>query len=250
MILHRRAGPLPSMTLAACLLAGPALAGPAADVPTPAFEQGDSALGLKFGTARLRDRTRDAGLELSLGHAFTSRWYSELKGLWAKPPGQGQGFDAWAWENKFLLLQSASSPLDLALKFEIARPKDRSAGYGLAWGPQLQARLNEHLQANLNLEFSKSVRTAQGGPTELGYSRQLRHDWRQDAEFGLQGLGELGPWRDWAPAARQAHVAGPALFGSLKLNEHQTINVNGAWLFGLGQGAPRHTLRLAAELAF
>ena len=114
----------------------------------------------------------------------------------------------------------------------------------------MQAWLNPHLQANLNLQFSKAVRTAQGAAAELGYSWQLKHDWRPEAEFGLQGLGEPGPWRHWAPAAQQAHLAGPALFGSLRLSEQQAINLNGAWLFGLGQGAPRHTLRLAAELPF
>ena len=227
-----------------------AWAGSAADVPTPGFEPGNGAVGLKTGRARLRDGGRDGEREFSVGYAFSSRWYSEVKGLWAKPTGQRQDFDAWAWENKFLLTEAGKSAVDLALSVEIARPQDRSAGYGLSWGPQLQARLNRHLQANLNLQFSKALRTAQGGPTELSYSWQLKHDWRSEAEFGLQGLGELGSWRHWAPTARQAHLAGPALFGSLRLSDQQAINLNGAWLFGLGQGAPRHTLRLAAELAF
>ena len=250
MTLSRCTVPLAAWPVLLLLAADAALAGSAADVPTPVFEQGEASAGLKFGQARLRNRSRDAEGELSVGYALTSHWYSELKGLWAKAPGQRHDFDAWAWENKFLLTKADASAFDLALSVEVARPQDRSAGYGLSWGPQLQGRLNEHLQANLNLQFSKAVRTSQAGPTELSYSWQLKHDWRPEAEFGLQGLGELGPWRDWSAAARQAHVAGPALFGSVKLNEKQAINLNGAWLFGLGLGAPRHTLRVAAELAF
>ena len=246
----RWAAPLAAWTCLACWVAPTAWAGSAADVPTPVFEQGAGALGIKLGRARLRAGGRDAETELSAGFAFSRHWYTEVKGLWAKPPGQRQDFDAWAWENKFLLTEAGKSAFDLALKIEIARPQDRSAGYSLSWGPQLQTRLNPHLQANLNLQFSQAVRTAQGGPTELSYSWQLKHDWRPDVEFGLQGLGELGAWRRWAPAAQQAHLAGPALFGSLKLSQQQAINLNGAWLFGLGQGAPRHTLRVAAELPF
>ena len=191
----RWAAPLAAWTCLACWVAPTAWAGSAADVPTPVFEQGAGALGLKLGRARLRAGGLDAEAELSAGFAFSRHWYTEVKGLWAKPPGQRQDFDAWAWENKFLLTEAGKSAFDLALKIEIARPLDRSAGYSLSWGPQLQTRLNPHLQANLNLQFSQAVRTAQGGPTELSYSWQLKHDWRPDVEFGLQGLGELGAWR-------------------------------------------------------
>lgn len=158
---------LASLTCMASLASPTAWAGSAADVATPVFEQASGALGLKLGWARLRAGGRDAEAEFSAGYAFSSRWYTEVKGLWAKPPGQRQDFDAWAWENKFLLTEAGKSSVDLAVKIEIERPQDRSAGYGLSWGPQLQTRLNRHLQANLNLQFSKAVRTSQGGPTEL-----------------------------------------------------------------------------------
>jgi hypothetical protein len=168
----------------------------------------------------------------------------------AQGAGERHGFDAWEWENKFQLTETGKYPVDLGLLLEIERPKDRSEGYEVRWGPLLQADLGSSVQANLNLLFEKHVRASNAGPAELGYQWQLKYRWRPAFEFGLQGFGDVGPWRDWEPHADQPHGAGPAIFGRIKAGDHQTIRYNAALLFGMTDGAPRNTFRMQAEYEF
>ena len=63
----------------------------------------------------------------------------------------------------------------------------------------------------------------------------------------MQGFGNMGPWNDWAPSREQSHIAGPALFGRVKVGDHQTIKYNAGVLFGINHAAPKHTRRAQAE---
>jgi hypothetical protein len=173
-----------------------------------------------------------------------------LYAVWHKNPGERHGFDAFEWENKFQLTETGKYPVDVGLLIEIERPKDRSEGYELRWGPLLQADLTPTLQANLNLLIAKTFRASEPGRAELGYQWQLKYRWRPALEFGLQGFGEVGPWNHWEAHAEQPHIAGPAVFGRVKVGDHQHIKYNAGLLFGLGDAAPRNTFRLQAEYEF
>ena len=140
--------------------------------------------------------------------------------------------------------------MDIGLLFEIERPKDRSEGYEIRWGPLLQTDLTPELQANLNLLFEKHIRSSQAGKAELGYQWQLKYRWKPSLEFGLQGFGDVGPWNEWEPRSEQPHVAGPAIFGRVKVGDRQAIKYNAGLLFGLTHGSPRNTFRLQAEYEF
>lgn len=243
-----RAGATAALALLTCL---PALAGPADYVFTPTVEEGEREIDFKAGAARLRD---DAGSEsassLGLGWGATNWWFTEFYAKWHREPGEAHGFDAWEWENKFQLTETGRWPVDLGLILEIERPKERSEGYEFRWGPLLQAEFGPSVQANFNLLLEKHVRTTEPSATELGYQWQLKYRWRPALEWGAQGFGEVGPWRDWAPSSEQAHIAGPALFGRVRVGERQFVRYNAALLFGLNDAAPRHTVRLQAEYEF
>ena len=47
--------------------------------------------------------------------------------------------------------------------------------------------------------------------TRLSYQWQLRRRWQPGLAYGLQGFGEVGPWRNWLAADRQSHRAGPMI---------------------------------------
>lgn len=234
----------------AFLASSPALAGPADYVHSPIVEEGEKEIDFKAGTARLRDGTRATEYSLGLGWGATSWWFTELYAKWHKEPGESHGFDAWEWENKFQLTEHGKYPVDVGFLLEIERPKDRSEGYEYRWGPLLQADLPHQLQANLNLLVEKHVRAPAAGKAELGYEWQLKYRWRPAFEYGVQGFGDVGPWNHWEPHAEQPHIAGPAIFGKIKVGEHHAINYNAGVLFGLTDGAPRHTVRLQAEYEF
>ena len=245
-----RAGALAALALTIQTLPTAASAGPADYVSSPIVEEGEREIDLKLGSAKFRDGTRETQQSIGLGLGVNSWWFTELYALWHKVPGERHGFDAWEWENKFQLTETGKYPVDVGLLLEIERPKDRSEGYEVRWGPLLQSDLSSHVQANLNLLFEKHVRASAAGPAELGYQWQLKYRWRPEFEFGLQGFGDVGPWNDWEPHADQPHSAGPAVFGRIKVGDRQTIRYNAAWLLGMTDGAPRNTVRFQAEYEF
>lgn len=234
----------------ACLTAAPAFAGPSDYVKSPIVEEGEKEIDFKAGTAKLRDGTRETAYSLGVGWGATSWWFTELYAKWHKEPGESHGFDAWEWENKFQLTEHGKYPVDIGFLLEIERPRDRSEGYELRWGPLLQADLASQVQANLNLLIEKHVRAAAAGKAELGYEWQVKYRWRPSFEFGLQGFGDVGPWNHWEPHSEQPHIAGPAIFGKVKVGNTQVIKYNAGLLFGLTDGAPKHTFRMQAEYEF
>ncbi len=226
------------------------MAGASDYVITPIVEQGEREIDFKAGTAKLRDGTRANKESLGFGWGATSWWFTELYAVWHKEPGERHGFDAWEWENKFQLTETGRYPVDVGFLFEIERPKDRSEGYELRWGPLLQTEFGSRVQANLNLLLEKHVRASQPSRAELGYQWQVKYRWQPSLEFGAQGFGALGPWRDGSPSSEQSHIAGPAVFGRIRVGERQVVKYNAGLLFGLNDGAPRNTFRLQAEYEF
>ena len=65
--------------------------------------------------------------------------------------------------------------------------------------------------------------------------------------YGVQGMGELGKWNDWARRDDQEHKVGPAIFGRLKTADGQRVNYNAGLLFGLTDATPDYTLRFKLE---
>jgi hypothetical protein len=179
-----------------------------------------------------------------------SRWFTEFYAKWHKEPGERHDFDAWEWENRFQLTETGRYPVDVGFLLEIERPKDRSEGYEYRWGPLLQMDLGTSYVANLNFLVEKHVRAENGGPAEAGYQWQLRYRWRPAFEFGMQGFGEFGPLRHFESTTDQSHVAGPMMYGVLKVAQKQVIKYNAGLLFGLTNGSPRNQLRLQAEYEF
>ncbi len=246
----RRAGALFAFACLSNFVNTAADAGPSDYVFTPLVEEGEREIDLKAGTSKFRDATRANQESLGLGYGATSWWFTELYAIWHKEPGERHGFDAWEWENKFQLTETGKYPVDVGFVLEIERPKNRSEGYELKWGPLLQTDFGRDLQGNLNLLLQKHVRAETAGKAELGYQWQLKYRWRPQFEYGVQGFGSLGPWNDWESSSAQSHVVGPAIFGRVRVAERQAIKYNAAWLFGIGSGSPRNTLRMQAEYEF
>jgi hypothetical protein len=245
-----RAGALVALATSLMSLPHAVLAGPADYVFTPAVEYGEREVDFKFGAAKNRDGTIENATSLGLGFGVTERWFTEFYAKWHKEPGETSGFDAWEWENKFQLTETGRYPVDIGLIVEIERPKDRREGYELRWGPLFQTDITDKVQANFNVLFEKHYRAEEAGPAELGYQWQLKYRWKPEFEYGLQGFGDVGPWDHWEPKSEQPHIAGPAIFGKFRVGQKQVVKYNAAVLFGLTEGAPRHTFRMQAEYEF
>lgn len=245
-----RAGVLLALATSSVYAPQPAIAGPADDVLSPLVVEGEREAEFKAGSAKLPDGKRESKYSASLGLGVTSWWFTEVAAIWHKQPDQRQSFDAWEWENRFQLTETGKYPVDIGFLFEIERPRDRREGYEYRWGPLFQADLAPDVQANLNLLLEKHIRTPTAEKAELGYQWQLKYRWRPEFEFGVQGFGNVGPWSHWEAGSKQSHIAGPAVFGRVKLGGRQVIKYNAGVLFGLTDGSPRNTLRLQAEYEF
>ena len=140
--------------------------------------------------------------------------------------------------------------MDVGLVVEVERPNDQSEGWEVNFGPLFQAEFTPRLAANLNLLFTRNYRSTTPSPMSMNYQWQLRYRWTPQLEWGAQGFGSLGPWRDWIAADQQEHKAGPAAFGKLRLGAHHAMNYNAAWLLASNRNTPRNTARLQIEYEY
>ena len=134
-----------------CLFAGvSAVAGPNDYIRTPTVEYGEREIDFKSGYQRNRDGSSESAT--SIGYGFTPKtwWFTEFYAKYAKPPGESQSFDAWEWENRFQLTETGKYPVDVGFLLEIERPKDRTEGYEITYGPMFQAEWGK-IQGNFNI---------------------------------------------------------------------------------------------------
>ena len=237
--------------LALCPLILPAFvhAGPNAYVYTPIVEEGEKEIDFKWGIEKHRDGGSGTATSIGFGWGATAWWFTELYGKWHRPVGERTSFDAWEWENKFQLTPTGKYPVDVGFLLEIERPKDRSEGYELTYGPLFQSEWGA-VQGNFNLLWERHVRATAAFETELKYQAQLKSRASERVEWGAQAFGELGRWNHWSASSQQEHQVGPALFGKVKVGHHQAIKYNAAFLFGLTDASPRRALRVQAEYEF
>ena len=180
---------------------------------------------------------------------MTQRWFTEIYQKYERTGDEGMHVDAWEWENKFQLTETGEYPIDAGFIVEIERPKDRSEGYEVRFGPLFQTEMGK-FQLNGNLLFERHYRAQTQERTELGYQWQIKYRWQQQFEFGLQGFGEVGKWNQWDSAEQRSHRTGPAVFGKIPLGNRQAIRYNAAWLLGASTSAHTQTFRMQVEYEF
>ena len=85
---------------------------------------------------------------------------------------------------------------------------------------------------------------------KLGYQWQVRYHRKRLFEPGLQGFGDLGQWNHWDPKREQSHRFGPAVFGTIVLDDRRAFEYNLAYLFETTNARQQNTIRLQAVFAF
>jgi hypothetical protein len=234
--------------LAAVVSSTLAHAGPDDYVVMPTVEYGEREIELRIGAVSADDgEPRASAASIAFGYGVTPWWATEIYGKWHRDGSTS--FDAIEWENRFQLTEPGQYFVDVGFLVEIERPRDRAEGYELRIGPLLQKDVGP-VQTNFNVLLERHYRSSEPAVTELGYQWQVKYRWREAFEFGAQGFGEVGKWNDWASARAQEHIAGPAIFGKLKLGGRHAIKYDAAVLFKLSDAAPRQTWRAQIEYEF
>ena len=225
------------------------LADPADYVFTPYTDIGKWQLAYGLGTEHDRDGSRETQQVLSIGGAPVARWYTSVYAAWAAEDGGRFEPDEWSWTNHVQLTQPGTGPVDVGLLCELSRPHDRAEGrLGVTCGPTLQMDTDD-LQVNVNPLLSRHIAADEPEKLALGYQWQVKGLVARGVELGAQGFGSVGTWNHWSPASQQQHLIGPAIF--LKTSAFGgATRLDAAWLFGVGDGSPRNTLRLRLEHEF
>jgi hypothetical protein len=236
------------LAITGILLANAGIAGPADYVLTPNIKQGELELDASYGAASNKGGARSQVANVGLGYGVSDRWFSEL--MLKLKAGAAADSHYVEWENRFRLTAEADAAFVTGFVTELEAPLNAGAPWELKVGPMFQMRSGSW-QWNGNVLFSRAF----GGPDEQGvaYATNLGYQWQAEyrrqsgLDFGMQGFGEVGAWDRWDTAANQNHRIGPALFGEMPAGGHEAFKFNAAWLFGLSQAAPQHTLRIQLE---
>jgi hypothetical protein len=239
-----------SAVAAVCILAcGPALAGPADYVFVPNVVKGEREIDFKMGSRKKIDDPRASAASLGFGYGVTDYWFTEIYTKYKRESGGPTGFDAFEWENKFQLTETGKYPIDVGFITEIERPKDRSEGYEVKFGPLFQTEFGK-TQLNANILFQRNYRADASNTMKLQYQWQAKYRLMPVFEFGAQGFGELGNWNRIADRADQSHLLGPAVFGRYSLGNGHAIAYNAAYLVDAGDTKHSNTFRMQVEYEF
>jgi len=240
----------PTVASGLLFVANLAIAGPADYIYTPAVEYGEREIDFKAGHERPGDASQKR-TDTSIGFVYgaTDWWFTEIYAKYQRQDPDGSRYDAAEWENKFQLTETGRYPVDVGLLLEIERPKDRTEGYEVKWGPLLQTEFGKW-QVNGNVLLERNHKNDVPGITKLLHQMQVKYRWKPELEFGVQSFGEVGRWTHWLPPQERDHRIGPALFGKIALGNHPAIKYNAAFLIGTTSATPDRTVRLQTEYEF
>jgi hypothetical protein len=231
------------------LTAAPAYAGPADYVFVPNVVKGEREIDFKMGSKNTTDEPRSSAASLGFGYGATDYWFTEIYAKYKRENGNPNGFDAFEWENKFQLTETGKYPVDVGFITEIERPKDRSEGYEVKFGPLFQTEFGK-TQLNANILFQRNYRAETANTMKLQYQWQAKYRLMPQFEFGAQGFGELGNWNKIADRADQSHLLGPAVFGRYSLGNGHALAYNAAYLVDAGDTKHSNTFRMQVEYEF
>ena len=243
-----RARSIPLVLIALAFPASSAWADVSDYVFIPYADSGVKRLDLLLASDRNRNGTQERGEALGFGINPGADWFTELYASWYKEPAEPTSFYAWTLVNHYQILRQGSSPLDMGAYLAVERPRDRSEGYDITFGPTWQFD-SEHGQLNVNLQLEKSVATHAAPPMALKYQWQFQCLWRPGVEIGLQGLGSPGPWNHWNAAGQQEHSLGPHMTVKWRAGAG-TIKAEAALLFGLNSATARSQARGRVQFEF
>lgn len=252
--------------IALALGANAAFASPAEDVITPDIEKGEREFEFAYGTDRNDEGKYESALELSFGAGITDRWATELGVEFERERGEHMKYSGIEWENRLGLIIDEDAPVALSLLVGFERPRDRAEGWSSTLGLLSETTVGRFLvNANLLVERNWDAESEDEGDEEgddedeeedeeddeartaLGYQWQVLYRHSHRMYYGVQGMGELGQWDDWAKRDDQEHKIGPAILGRLKTAGRQRLNYNAGLLFGVTDSTPDYTLRFKLE---
>lgn len=239
-----------AMAIAGMAMPAVATAGAASTVHTPIVDYLEWELEFKGGIQPLSvAQDGEHAYKVELGYGIAPRWKTELELEYTRTPGQAARVEEYEFENIFQLTEHGEHWLDAGIFTELShnRLDNESA---LELGSLLQKEIGQN-QFNMNLLMERRLDTAdipgERIRTEVKYQAQWK--WFAHPKFqpGVQVFGELGTLGHLHSGEL---IAGPALFGVVRIGNARNLRYDVALLAGLAHGSPDTTFRFRLEYEF
>lgn len=189
--------------------------------------------------------------KLSVGHAFTNFWASEVYANFGRPGDGSTQLEAVEWENIFQLTPQGKYWADFGLRAEGEFPTQNGNPYELKIGPLIEKAFGRTV-ATVNLFAERQFGSNASNDTEFGYAARVRYRLNSFFEPALEAYGSPGFIEDIAPGDEQRHQIGPGFYGEKHLGmSGQAIKYSAAALRGItNAGSPDWTLIARFEYEF
>ncbi len=193
------------------------------------------------------DRNTKQKHSISIGHAFTRYWFSELYAVYQNAPGESFKHDAWEWENRFQLTEPGQYWADFGVLIEYEHPAHGSTKE-LALAPIIEKTMGPWV-ATGNLFIERQFGGDASSDLVLAYAARLKYLMNPKAEPALEFFGEPGVIDDMGRFNRQEHWLGPALYGQIPAGNKRKFAYSTALLKGVTSASTdwRAVLRLEYE---
>jgi hypothetical protein len=221
-----------------------AMAGPAAKVYRPVVEKGETEIELRSGYRDFADAPDVHASVIDFGYAFTNRWKSELVFEYEGETGEGGRPEALEWENLVVLTEQGKHWADVGLLLEYEHTFSDEPGEVKLSG-LFEKEIGPAI-ADFNLGLARQVGSGASDQVELEYAWQVKRRGKEALEWGVQGIGALGPVNHLGDG--DAHSVGPALFGVKRLASGNKLAYEAGVLAGVNDAAPDLTVRVSLEL--
>lgn len=219
-------------------------------VYSPRVEKGELAFEIRGNTIVDDDSSLDGGYShvAELEYGVTDWWQTALVSRMSDPANGTFRYDSTAWENIVELTEGRDLWLDAGLYLEYAVADEPGVADKIETKLLLEKKLSRFVHT-LNLIFEKEVGEYREESVEFGYAWRTQWLLNDDISIGFEAFGETGEIQNTPSLEKQEHLIGPVFYHEVHLGDLK-LDYNLAWLAGLTDASPDHTLRWQLEFEF
>lgn len=184
------------------------------------------------------------GQNISIAHAFTSWWKTELYvAEFNRDPGGSAHPSGYELENTFQLTAPGEYWADVGFLASYAYNKQPGLGNSLEFGPLFE-KLSGHINQRLNLIWVTPVGGGYNTPNEFRSAYSISYNIHYNKATFSPGIEAY--YRPFD----NAYQIGPVLYGELRTDAGSELEYSLGVVYGINQAAPAQTLLARLEYEF
>lgn len=185
-----------------------------------------------------------SGQNISIAHAFTSWWKTELYvGEFNRDPGGSTHPSGYELENTFQLTAPGEYWADIGFLAAYAYAKQPGLGNSLEFGPLFE-KLSGHINQRLNLIWSMPVGGGYSGLDQFRSSYSISYNIHYNKATFSPGI------EAYSRPSDNAYQIGPVFYGEYRTDTGNELEYSLGVVYGINQAAPAQTLLARLEYEF